>query len=108
MTLYGAFLDGHAKRFQVVEGLFWLIASDEAEISGAGCGVRRLGVEGMLYLVEVDLLLAELEAPTTVSFDGFKSEDASVEGGSRGDAGNREDEVVQPLYLHEVFPKGTA
>ena len=84
----------------MVEGLLRLIASDEAEVSGAWRGICCLGVEGVVYLVEVDLLLAELEGPASVSLDGFKSQDMGVEGGSRGDAGNREDEVVEAVYLH--------
>ena len=48
-------------------------------------------------------MLTELEGPTTASFDGFESEDASVEGGSRRNAGNGEDEVVEAFDLHESF-----
>lgn len=100
MTLYRAFLNGYVEGFQVVEGLLRLIAGDEAKIPGAWCRICRLGVEGMVCLVEIDLLLAELESPATVSFGGFKSEDASVEGDRCRNACNGEDEVVEAVYLH--------
>jgi hypothetical protein len=73
------FLDVNAEGGEVFDDFFDGVEGDEAEVGGAGCGVRSLGVEFVAALVEVDLLIAELEGLAAVEGDYVHAEDLGVE-----------------------------
>ena len=77
------------------EGLSGWVVGDEAEVGGAECRVCSFRLEGMVGLVEIDLLLAELERPPALRFNSDEAEDTSVEVDGGGDGRNGEDQVVE-------------
>jgi hypothetical protein len=103
ITFYRTFFNDDPDRLQMGKGVFRWAVSDKAEIARARRRVCSFGVEGLVCLVEVDLLMAEFECPATFGFDSLKSEGAGVEVDGDGDRGDRENEVVEALYLHKVL-----
>src|SRR6187402_284726 len=82
---------------QMLEDFLDLLGGDKAEIGGTRRGVRCLGIEGVVLLVKIDLLTAEMQTPAAIFLARFEVQRAVVEVERRGDAGNGKNEVVEAV-----------
>ncbi len=74
---------------------------DEAEIGGAGGGMRGLRLELPSPLMQIDLLLPDQQSPPPLAVaDGPEAEHTRIEIAGDADVGNGEHKMIEPIDLH--------
>src|ERR1700721_306110 len=78
---------------------------DEAQVSGAGCRLRRLRLELLAPLVQVNLLRPERQRLASLpEGDDLHPQHARIEGACRFDAADGQHEMVERNDSHDSAP----
>ena len=85
------------ERGEVFDDLLERRRGYEAQVGGAGRGVRGVRAELVSALVELDGLDAEGEVLAAVDHDHVHAEDFGVEVDGGVDAGDGKDEMIEPV-----------